>query len=139
MDKIFLETSFFIRYFTGDDKKKAEDCSRLLTHVESGKFRPYISNIIIFEILFVLTRIYQFTKKEVLEAIQKILTLRNLTLIEKTNTEEAINLFGKLNIKYPDCLIAGQIPKGAKIVTYDADFSKLPGISASEPADFLNK
>ena len=136
MDKVFLETSFFIRYFTGDDKRKFKDCVKLLEIVEDGKLRPYTSNIVIFEILFVLTRIYKFSKKEVFEATQKILTLRNLTLIEKTNTKEAIKIFRKFNVKYPDCLIAAQIPKGAKIVTYDRDFDKIPGVSASDPTDF---
>lgn len=137
MDKVFLETSFFIRYFTGDDKSKFKDCVRLLEIVESGRLRPYTSNIVIFEILFVLARIYEFSKKEVLEAMQKILALRNLTLIEKTNSKVAIKIFGKVNVKYPDCLIATQIPQGAKIVTYDEDFTKLPGITAAQPRDFL--
>ena len=136
MVKVFLETSFFIRYFTGDDQKKFQDCIRLLETIESGRLRPYTSNVVIFEILFVLTRIYQFSKKEVLEAVKKILALRNLTLVEKTNTKEAIKIFKKINIKYPDCLIATQIPKGARIITYDEDFDKIPQILTAKPADF---
>lgn len=137
VDKVFLETSVFIRYFTADDKKKFKDCVHLLEIIEKGgKIRPYVSNIVILEILFVLTRVYKFSKKEVLEGIQKILDLRNLTLIEKTNTREAIETFQRLNIKFPDCLIATQVPRSSKIVTYDEDFSKIKNLSVFLPGEF---
>ena len=135
MDKLFLETSIFIRYFTEDDPRKFQDCVRLLEIIEKGKLRPYTSNIVVFEILFVLTRIYQFSKKDVIEAIKKILTLRNLALIEKTNTKRAIKLFEKYSIKFPDCLIATQIPQGVKIVSYDDDFGKIDGLTSIDPAN----
>ena len=135
MDKLFLETSIFIRYFTEDDPRKFQDCVRLLEIIEKGKLRPYTSNIVVFEILFVLTRIYQFSKKDVIEAIKKILTLRNLALIEKTNTKRAIKLFEKYSIKFPDCLISTQIPQGVKIVTYDDDFKKIDGLTSIDPAN----
>lgn len=137
VDKVFLETSVFIRYFTADDKKKFKDCVHLLEIIEKGgKIRPYVSNIVILEILFVLTRVYKFSKKEVLGGIQKILDLRNLTLIEKTNTREAIETFQRLNIKFPDCLIATQVPRSSKIVTYDEDFSKIKNLSVFLPGEF---
>lgn len=137
MDKIFLETSFFIRYFTADDKKKFQDCVKLLETIENGRFRTYTSNIVIFEILFVLTKIYGFSKKEVLDAVEKVLDLRNLTLIETTKTKDAIKLFNKYNVKYPDCLIATQVPLKTKLISYDQDFQKIKTISSTEPSVLL--
>jgi len=137
VDKIFLETSFFIRYFTADDKKKFQDCVKLLETIENGRFRTYTSNIVIFEILFVLTKIYGFSKKEVLDAVEKVLDLRNLTLIETTKTKDAIKLFNKYNVKYPDCLIATQVPLKTKLISYDQDFQKIKTISSTEPSVLL--
>ena len=137
MDKIFLETSFFIRYFTADDKKKFQDCVKLLETIENGRFRTYTSNIVIFEILFVLTKIYGFSKKEVLDAVEKVLDLRNLTLIETTKTKDAIKLFNKYNVKNPDCLIATQVPLKTKLISYDQDFQKIKTISSTEPSVLL--
>ncbi len=138
MEKIFLETSIFIRYFTADDEKKFKDCFHLLEIIEKeGKFRSYTSNIVILEILFVLTRVYKFSKKEVLGGIQKILSLRNLTLVEKTSTKAALGLYKKYNIKYADCLIATQVPKDTKLVSYDEEFLKIKTLAVTTPADFF--
>jgi len=135
--KVFLETSVFIRYLTADDEKKYQDCSKLLEKIEDGKLRPYTSNIVIFEIIFVLNRLYKFSEKEVLDSIKKILGIRNLTLIETTNTKDALKIHEKYGVKYPDCLIATQVPQGAKLVTYDEDFSKIEGILSFKPSSLL--
>lgn len=135
MKKIFIETSVFIRFLTKDDKRKLQDCIRLFRRVEVGKTRPYTSNIVIQEILFVLTRIYNFSKSEVIKDIQKILELRNMSLIEKTDTKTALGLFKKHAVKYGDCLIATQVPKGVKLVTYDKDFSKIKALAVTTPAE----
>lgn len=138
MTRIFLETSVFIRYFTADDKNKFQDCVLLLDSIETiGKLRPYTSNIVVLEILFVLTKIYKFPKREVIEAIQKILEMRNLTLIEKTNTKDALKRYNKHKIKFGDCLISTQIPKGAQLITYDNEFSKVGVANTMTPAEVL--
>lgn len=133
MTKIFIDTSVFIRFLTKDDPEKFEDCARLFELVELGKFRPYISNIVILEIQFVLIRLYKFPKSQVLADINNLLTLRNLTIIEKTDTLKALSLYKNYSIKYPDCLIATQAPKGAKMVSYDTEFSKIKTIIQITP------
>lgn len=132
--KTFIETSIFIRFFTKDDAKKYGECANLFGLVEEGKLVPYISNIVLQEILFVLTRLYKFSKSEVTKDLRKILNLRNITLIEKTDSREALSFWEKHNIKYGDCLIATQVPKGVTLVSYDADFFKLPFLSVATPS-----
>lgn len=133
--KAFIETSIFIRFFAKDDEKKYEECVKLFNFIKEGKLTPYVSNIVILEILFVLTRLYKFTRSEVAKDLRRILLLRNITLIEKTNSKEALFLWEKHNIKYGDCLIATQIPKNTTIVTYDADFSKISSLSSKTPGE----
>lgn len=134
MTKIFLDTSVFIRFLTKDDQEKYRDCMQLFTSIEQGKFKPYTSNIVILEIIFVLTRIYRFPKNQALDAIDKLFNLRNLTVLEKTNTIKAIELFRLHSVKYPDCLIATQVPASVALITYDAEFSLLPDVKSLTPS-----
>jgi predicted nucleic-acid-binding protein len=97
---------------------------------------PYISNVVVLEIIFVLTKVYKFPKDKVVGAVNEILNMRNLTLIEKTNTKKALKLFGKYNIKYGDALIAAQVSPRINLLTYDKDFAKISSLSVTNPNCF---
>lgn len=134
MTKVFVETSVLMRFLTADDAQKFQDCLALFEKIEQGQIRPYTSNMVVLEALFLLTKLYKFPKTKVLIDLHKVLDLRNLTLIEKTDTKAALNLFEKFNIKYADCMIATQVPKAIILLTYDEDFKKLTGFKIFTPA-----
>lgn len=136
--KIFIDTNIFIRFFTHDLEEKIEECEKLFEFIRDGKIKPYISNIVVLELIFVLTRQYKFKEEIVLKAVDNLLKLRNIRIIELTKTKKALALFKKLNIKYTDCLIATQIPKGTVLVTYDKEFSKIPVLKSITPAEIFN-
>ncbi|OGK38577.1 hypothetical protein A3F03_00470 [Candidatus Roizmanbacteria bacterium RIFCSPHIGHO2_12_FULL_41_11] len=138
-NKIFIDTSVIIRFLTRDDEKKYHSCVQLFTQIEVGRLRPYISNIVIIEVIFVLNRLYQFPKKAVLEAIDKLLKLRNMTVIEKTDSKRSLELFSQINIKFQDCLIATQLPINCTLVTYDQEFKKIKQISSLTPSELIEK
>ena len=135
--KVFIDTSVFIRFFTHDDPEKYSDCKDFFRLIESGKLRPYTSNVVILEIVYVLKQLYKFPLTDVITATKGIINIRNMTLIEKTNTPYALEVFEKAFIKYGDSLIASQLPANTKLVTYDKEFTKLKKIATVEPKDFL--
>lgn len=135
--KVFVETSVFIRFLTRDVEEKYQDCLEFFRLIESGKIRPYISNIVIMEIVFILTRHYGFKKDRVLSAVTKILSLRNITLREETVTTQALELFDKHTIKYGECMITTQVAEDMILVTYDSDFKKIAGINSCEPREMI--
>lgn len=133
--KIFIDTSIFVRFFTHDLPDKVNECERIFEVIKDGKIKPYISNVVFMELMFVLMRRYKFKKDIVVKVLANLLNLRNLVVIEKTDTRQALRFYKKNNIKYGDCLIAAQIPKGISIVTYDKDFSKIPSLKSITPAE----
>lgn len=139
MRKAFIETSVFIRFLTRDNEEKYQECIKLFEQISLGKILPYTSNTVIAEIIFILKRHYNFPKKKILSAIEKLLILRNLTLIEKTDTKQALKFFAKYNIKYGDALIAAQVPIKVSLLTYDADFIKVPSLNTKMPKDILTQ
>lgn len=137
MKKVFIETSVFIRYLTKDDPDKFNDCVRLFERIEEGKLTPYVSNVVIMEIIFVLIGLYRFSKRKVLAAVADVLKMRNVVLIEKTNTKEGLKQFKSLQVKYGDCLIVTQVPDGSRLLTYDADFRKFPSLAVASPKEAI--
>lgn len=135
--KVFLDSNIFIRFLTRDNEKMYHDCLNFFELIKNGKLRPYTSNIVILETIFVLTKIYKFPKQDVLKDMKLLWHLRNLTLIEVTDTKKALKYYQKYSVKYQNCLIASQVPEKIKLVTYDRDFKKIKEIQKANPADFL--
>lgn len=134
MKRIFLDTNVFVRVLTRDDEGKFKDCLKIFKQIKEGKVKPYTSNVVILEIVFVLLKLYKFSKIKVFSAIRSLLQIRNLVLVEKTDSKKALLLFKKLNIKYSDCLISTQLSRGVVLVTYDRDFSKISNLPILDPS-----
>lgn len=137
--KVLLDTNIFLRFYVKEDAVTHQECIHLLNVCNQGSHRPYTSNIVISEVIYVLSRLYKFPKNEVLAAVEDLLNLRNLTIIEKTDTPKAIELYKKYNLKIGDCLIATQVPAGVVFCSYDADFHKLSELQILTPRQLINK
>ena len=137
--KLFFDSNIFLRYLVPENPKSYENCTKLIELAESGEITPYISNVVVQEIIYILQKMYKFNKKRIFNWLAQLIHLRNLVIIEKTNTRSAINRFKTLNIKFGDCLIATQIPKGVTLCTYDTEFQKIPGLLTATPETILKQ
>ena len=133
--RVFLDTNVFLRFLTQDEKIGYEESLRLITKIQSGELTPYTSGIVFLELNYVLTKIYKKKKADVVDAILKLLQIRNLTLVEKVDTKAALDLYKKHDIKLGDCFIASQVPAGVVLVTYDKHFRKIKRFKTLTPAE----
>lgn len=135
MKKIFLDTNIWLRFFTGDNSEQSKACRELFTKIESGKYLPYCSNIVLLEIAYTLKTFYNLTHLQISHYLETLFKTRNLTILEKTNSYEAFKLHKRTKIKFTDCLIATQIKPGMTLLTYDHDFLKLIPDQTKSPSD----
>lgn len=133
MKKLFLDTNIFLRFFLRDDENQYQDVCRLFAKIEEGNFKPYTSSIVFLELNYVVRNIYKLPIEEVLDYITAVRKMRGMTVIDKTDTDKAINLYKKYKIKLGDCFIATQLPKEAILLSYDTDFKKVKEIKSQTP------
>jgi len=133
--KIFIDTNIFLRFFISGNTPQHTETTFLIKEIENGKHRVYTSNVVLIELIYTLSKFYKQNKPSIIKKIDNILAMRNLTVIEKTNSRQAMDLYKKLNIKYTDCLLFTQVPKDVKLVTYDKDFTKLPQLKIAKPKE----
>ena len=84
-------------------------------------------------------RFYKFPKENVIKSLQSILRLKNLKIIDKFNSNSAIEIYKNFPIKFIDALLASNpqiFQKKTIIVSYDKDFDKLK-IIRIEPKELL--
>ena len=131
----FIDTNIFLRYYTRDDEKKAEEVLKLLRKVEKNEEKVVTSPLVIFEVIFTLEKYYKVSKKEIHELLQPILDLRGLKLDFRDIFSLAFDLYSKKNISFADafnaCFMAKQGIK--EVYSYDRDFDRIEGIKRIIP------
>lgn len=134
--KIFLDTNFLLRYYLKDDQRQFENCKELILQIEEGKFKVYTSSIVFLEVSYVLKSVYKLLFSDITEVLDSILTIRGITIIDKTNVKIALEFYKKYKVKFTDCLIASQLPKNTILVSFDEELSKIKEIEVKSPLEF---
>lgn len=134
MKNYFIDSNIFLRLFD-DSSEKHQECKRLFSQMESGRFKGTICSVVLLEIYFTLRRYYQLPKKSCQEKIARILEAKNLFFNDDFDYRKVSKFFEKTGIKLPDCLIASLrfFKKGGAIVSYDREFDRL-GVKRLEPS-----
>ncbi len=131
--KIFLDTNVWLRFIVADNQKQYLASKNLITAIEAGKFKPYISNIVLLEIYYVLRSFYRVSKAKAINVLEKILQTREIVLLKKADMVQAIGWHQKYNLKLSDSLILTSLPKEVIFISWDKEFRKIPFLKAVTP------
>lgn len=126
--KYFIDTNIFLRVLTRDNETPFKKCVKFLDNLRMGKYKAYTSNLVLAEINWTLISFYKFPKDKVILAINSILNLKNLKIIDDFSIKIALNNYKKYPVKFIDALIVSNpeiTKKEIKLVSYDRDFDKL--------------
>lgn len=134
MSKVFLDSNIWLRFFA-QDNPQFESVQKLMLMMENGHYLPYTSAIVFLEISFVMKTAYKQPKNKINSYLRSIFGIRNITIIDETDTKQALEISEKTGVKFSDCLIASQIPKDMTLVTFDKEFSKIKGLTVKTPAE----
>lgn len=100
-------------------KKLFEDCV-------NGKIQIFIPQVVFPEIEWVLRSFYKQPKEEIIIFFEELLNLGGVKLENKTEIQQAVNIFKFANIKFTDSIIAAQLQriKPDEFLTFDEDLQK---------------
>lgn len=115
--KKIIDANAILRYLLDDNKNMAEQAERV---IQEG---AYTLPEIVAEVVYVLTGVYNMTRRDVADCIINV-----LKLIEVENIDVmiyAINLFKEKNLDFVDCiLIAYNHIENKYIFTFDKKISR---------------
>lgn len=135
----FVDSNIFLRALLKDEERSFPDCLKFLNKIKEGEINAFTSNLVLAEINWILLRIYKFSKNEVIEGLNSILSLKNLKIRDKFEVRLALEIYNNLSVKFIDALIAsnsGIFKRKIIIVSYDKDFDKIR-VMRKEPKDLI--
>ncbi len=89
----FVDTNLFVRYLTNDDKNKADAVEKLLLKAKSGKIKLVTSDIVIAEMVWVLTSFYEQENEVIADLLRGILNIEGLKVDNPDIIEGALEIF----------------------------------------------
>ncbi len=120
MDIFIVDTNVFLRYLLKDNLPLYNEAETLFTKARKTKVKLLVPTIVIFEVDFVLKSVYKFTKDEIIQSIESLLTSKYLSIDEVTIFNPAITLYKNSSNSFVDCfLVAKAHSQGIKLFTFD--------------------
>ena len=118
---IGIDTNVLVRYLVQDDLEQSEQ-STLLIEQECNLSSPgYLSNIVLCELVWVLTGAYKYDKNLVIEVMEQILVTVELLVENENVVRKAINDYKIGSADFSDYLIVNNNQQSGCTKTYTFD------------------
>ena len=88
---IGLDTNILIRYLTNDDKEQAKLASKVIEEYTSQSQSLFINNIVMCELVWVLTRGYKYKKDQIVSVLRHILRAIEFSFEDQSILWEALD------------------------------------------------
>jgi predicted nucleic acid-binding protein len=137
MAQLFLDTNILLRHILNDEPRQSPACRALIERIEQGSVSVWTSDLAIAEVVWVLssTRLYNLSREEIRDALLPLISLPGVKLANKRVYTRAFALFTSLTIDYIDAYHAALMEsrQDNELLSYDADFDKVAGLTRLEP------
>jgi predicted nucleic acid-binding protein len=136
MNSCFVDTNILLRHLLQDHSDHSPRATSLIARISEGVITAYISETVIFEVLFTMSKTYGVPRPQSRELIAALLSMPNLILPNKSDTVEAMRLWVQESpLSFADCyhLVRTKSLGLTEICSYDRKMGRYPGVTRVEP------
>src|SRR5215211_7043145 len=102
----FVDTNVIIRYMTQDEPAMAEAAKRLFEQAQSGAMTITTCEAVITEVVHILSSkaLYNLPRAEIKKHLRNFLSMKGLTVDNKSVYLRALDLYASINVDFVDAL-----------------------------------
>lgn len=126
LKELIVDTNILLRFLLNDVPKQTEEAKLKFEQAKAGRIKLVVPQIVIFEIIFALTKIYRFEKNKVIDIVRVLINSDYLEVESRETLHAALDLFRLSKISFVDCFIVSYAKsRNAEVLTFDKDLNKL--------------
>jgi len=136
MNRAFIDTSAILRLLVQDDELKAKAVENLIRTAPEQGLVLDVMPVTILEIVWVLEKVYKYSKKDVRELAEAIINTPQLKVESTGVFLNALQVYEEKNVKFADAVMAfWAMDEGVTTAyTYDEkDFKRIDGLTVLKP------
>lgn len=126
---IGADTNIILRFLTRDNEEQAQKVKRILEEGETF----YINEVVLVEVYYVLTKVYQYSETNFVRSIDKLLEIEGIEFFDRDIVKGVIKDIIAKKSDFEDSIINQlNTTKELYTLTFDKKASKLPGMKLLE-------
>jgi len=130
MKRESLDTNVILRLTLRDIPSQFETAKKLVT---SKRVRFFVSDITLFEYVYILEGHYEFSRKQIAEMVEKLLAQKNIDCNRELAVAALAHFVAHHSLSYADCYLAAsaRYMNAAPLWTFDKSLAKkLPDVKS---------
>jgi predicted nucleic-acid-binding protein len=126
MKRYFVDSNVFLRFIVRDDTDQTAAAERLFLQAKAGEVELFCGPPVFFEVAWVLRVVYKLENVAILDILESMLSIPNLTVSDADAVARAIALARRQSLGFADSYIAaGALEKNIGVATFNrAHFRK---------------
>jgi len=134
----FLDTNVILRHLLADHPTLSPAARETLRQVEDGELEVWTSDLVIAEIVFVLSnrRTYGFERTLIRDVLLPLIDLPGVSLPIKDIYPRVFEIYINANIDFIDAYHAAMVERQSDnhVISFDTDFDRVPSVARIEPS-----
>ncbi len=128
---IALDTNALVRFLVKDDPEQCRRATARIEEAVSADQKIFLSDLVLAETVWVLSRAYKFPHEKILETLDMVLATRNVAVESPDRARRALRLATQSRIGYADALIAvrSQEAECETLYTFDRQLAMVDGVA----------
>jgi len=124
-NRVLIDTNVIIRLTVRDHEAHYLIAKELFEKIENREVEVELLDMIIAEIIYVLHKVYGYTKDDVVMTLKKVLNYEYVVVDNKVLIYEALDIFGTKNIDFADAMLcAKKNLEGYEVMSFDKDLKR---------------
>jgi predicted nucleic acid-binding protein len=130
----FLDTNILVRHFLQDHGELSPKATAIIDRIERDELTVRLSDIVVFETVFVLERAYKIPQESIASFVLRVLEFPKVLLPDKQQYRDVFALYTSPGRDFADCYHAVMMGRLGvdEVLSFDQDLDKLPGVSRRE-------
>ena len=134
---LLVDANILVRFMTNDHPVHSPAAREFIRRADAGEIKLEVPFSVVAETVFTLGRFYQIPKRDISIRMLTLFTCPGIKLLAPSWTLQALEELGNSAISFGDaCLAAVARLRDIPILTFDEDFTTIPGITRCNPLEF---
>ena len=133
MERYFVDSNVFLRYYSHDDKRQSSQAEEFFLRAKRGEIEIFCGPPVFFEVAWVLKTFYGQPNATILDTLESMLSIPNFTVFDAEYVIRAIESARKKSCGFADSYIAVVAhEQNIDIATFNEKHFKKADVSLSQ-------